>query len=485
MRCYLTHPRLAGLSAAVALALSVGCSAETGLIIEVSASDLAGEPDTLVFFVGAQADQQAFDVPDCGPAIRFTDDASSTERQISVAGRDLTTSPYRLYLSPDSAESMQRDVMVTVVAMQGSTQVGYGRLDGPVSFAADQVRSWPVALSGSTQVDAYLTSAKCLCTDSNAGKLAIVPADDADCDLDVGDFDCDDNNVNVGWSKPEVCGNAIDDNCNAMIDEQVDEDNDGYFTCADDCNDRNPNVYLGAPEICDGFDNDCRQNTERHPDKSECYVENADGACYVGKRYCDDFNWQNGGWQDECQPVGTELHDEASPTLCDEFQICVEDSELYDEAAECADEIFEDVQCTQFVFIDPNSQERYLPCPGAAFLGENLAPGDYCRWVLMGGVEQDGYDVELRGYDGDPIGNDGAVIEACHVRLRVSGIHNGPPEEPPTSEFRIWATADGAPDTHLRVELRAERIPAGIEECPDLGGLSCSSLSPLPPLPAP
>lgn len=81
----------------------------------------------------------------------------------------------------------------------------------------------------------------------------------------------------------EVCGNAVDDDCDGAIDEAdavdtrifyPDADGDGHATgigsvraCSapagylevpvDDCDDAHASVYTGAAETCDGLDNDC------------------------------------------------------------------------------------------------------------------------------------------------------------------------------------------------------------------------------------
>ncbi|HUJ58082.1 MAG TPA: choice-of-anchor L domain-containing protein [Kofleriaceae bacterium] len=63
---------------------------------------------------------------------------------------------------------------------------------------------------------------------------------------------------------PEICGNNIDDNCNGMTDEDVDEDGDGWTTCGGDCCDDESvcsdpvHVNPGAFDVPgDGVDNDC------------------------------------------------------------------------------------------------------------------------------------------------------------------------------------------------------------------------------------
>ena len=94
--------------------------------------------------------------------------------------------------------------------------------------------------------------------------------------------DCDDVNPNVNPGKPELCGNAVDDNCNGQIDEAdavgctpffADNDGDGYgvgtsvclcaadaghsATKSGDCNDAASGIHPGATESCNGLDDDC------------------------------------------------------------------------------------------------------------------------------------------------------------------------------------------------------------------------------------
>ncbi|MGK0362269.1 MAG: hypothetical protein ACI9U2_004589, partial [Bradymonadia bacterium] len=69
----------------------------------------------------------------------------------------------------------------------------------------------------------------------------------------------------------EVCGNAIDDDCDGNTDENFDVDGDGYQSClrcaaevceagVHDCNDTpgsGVNINPGVPEICNGIDDNC------------------------------------------------------------------------------------------------------------------------------------------------------------------------------------------------------------------------------------
>ncbi|MEW8693078.1 MAG: putative metal-binding motif-containing protein [Candidatus Thiodiazotropha endolucinida] len=89
-----------------------------------------------------------------------------------------------------------------------------------------------------------------------------------------GAIDCNDNDASINPGAVENCSDALDNNCNGLVDvadanavacplECTDSDGDGYSieggSCgAVDCDDSNADINPGALEICsDGIDNNC------------------------------------------------------------------------------------------------------------------------------------------------------------------------------------------------------------------------------------
>jgi Leucine-rich repeat (LRR) protein len=86
--------------------------------------------------------------------------------------------------------------------------------------------------------------------------------------------DCNDNDNTVYPGAPELCDAQLND-CNGVtLSGEFDVDGDGYVECAwvgsdptidggDDCNNNNNTVYPGATEVCgDALDNNCDTNTD-------------------------------------------------------------------------------------------------------------------------------------------------------------------------------------------------------------------------------
>ena len=165
--------------------------------------------------------------------------------------------------------------------------------------------------------------AKCLC---NATKQYTSP---------VGG-DCDDNNPEIGPGHTELC-NAVDDNCNGVVDEAnaigckpylKDGDDDGYGVtslslclCAasgdykslnpGDCNDNDATIHPGGLEICDGVDNSCNGIVDEDCDKD------SDGYCNALKPLVGNpFSCPKGGG--DCVDFDPDIHPNAAE-ICDEI----------------------------------------------------------------------------------------------------------------------------------------------------------------------
>ena len=100
--------------------------------------------------------------------------------------------------------------------------------------------------------------------------------------------DCDDFDPGNSPRRIEICDNK-DNDCDLLVDEGFDEDNDGFTLCSlpiPDCDDRDPLKFPGRPEVCDNQDNDCDGIIDGFPTScgvGECH---ATGTCIAGVDDC-------------------------------------------------------------------------------------------------------------------------------------------------------------------------------------------------------
>lgn len=135
-------------------------------------------------------------------------------------------------------------------------------------------------------------------SDDMNGIQAIYGEVDGDGDGYTYSADCDDSDSNVNPAVAEVCGDAIDNNCDGDIDEGCDGDGDGYTESDGDCNDADATINPGATEVCsDGIDQNCDGSD------IDCLDMDNDG----------DGQTENGG---DCDDTRNDVYTGA-PELCD------------------------------------------------------------------------------------------------------------------------------------------------------------------------
>ncbi len=214
------------------------------------------------------------------------------------------------------------------------------------------------------------------------------PTSPADCEL-VGQADCNDANPNIKPGAIEICGNAVDENCDGVvapacvqetycdgmdnnhdgrIDEGCDDDNDDW------CDASAEYVNEPFPAACPRGRGDCNDNNLNiHPLAAEVCGNGVDEDCSGGDLVC--------GSPEICDNIDNDLD-----RLVDEG--CDDDSDRYCDAA-----------MTKPVGV---SVSICVGTPSAADHGNDCNDNDRTIFPGSGDLTCDGIDQDCSGYDGTP-----------------------------------------------------------------------------------
>jgi hypothetical protein len=143
---------------------------------------------------------------------------------------------------------------------------------------------------------------------------------------ECGPIDCNDEDASINPGATEICSDAIDNNCNGLVDtadmnavdcqmECTDNDEDGYSIeggdCGPmDCDDTNADVNPGALEICeDTVDNNCNGATDISDPVCQDNSDNGD-KCEIRWWRCKDKYHHLNKWFDHiCNRDGQDVSD--------------------------------------------------------------------------------------------------------------------------------------------------------------------------------
>lgn len=273
------------------LLLGAGCSEKEGILLNTS-SDMSEPIHSLSFFVGADTiAEEGF----------FTQ--AKVVQDVLVDDRDLASDPFKLFLSPpsDSEDSTEELVVGVVAYNERGDVVGFGYSD-TLRFVSGKVLEWDVSVRALDSESGLQQVGDCLKwrigSPGMYDWIHIGGELDKDCDgvrTDAQEPDCDDTNPKIRPGIEERCGNAIDDNCNQMIDGAEDVDGDGHSPCAPtetemDCDDHNNQVYPALYESCGTTVWGCDDGSIPLSNEGDrCFATDKNGDCFEGALVCSDI----------------------------------------------------------------------------------------------------------------------------------------------------------------------------------------------------
>lgn len=122
-----------------------------------------------------------------------------------------------------------------------------------------------VACTGGPLCESTAVGSVCVdpstCPAPLAGEMPedVCRAPDSDFDgYSVDEGDCDDSDASVFPHAPEHT-DGVDNDCDGLVDEDVDQDGDGWTSDAGDCDDADPGAFPGNPgeHAQDRIDSNC------------------------------------------------------------------------------------------------------------------------------------------------------------------------------------------------------------------------------------
>jgi Putative metal-binding motif/PKD domain len=220
--------------------------------------------------------------------------------KLSVVPREQNRAPSDLTLSPGagvikvndtltfhaSAKDPDGDKLLFTWSIDGDPATGDSRgSESTLAFTPTKEGAYKIAVSVVDDPNAppVITAARVL--------VGALPVETVDADKDgwsagTGPLaDCNDADASVHPGAVDLCGDAIDADCDGLA-KRDDCDGDSWTLANGDCNDDDAEVYPRAAERCDGIDNDCNQLVDEKFELGKvCSV--GIGACASqGKRAC-------------------------------------------------------------------------------------------------------------------------------------------------------------------------------------------------------
>ncbi|NJL44545.1 MAG: hypothetical protein HC945_04525, partial [Nitrosarchaeum sp.] len=212
----------------------------------------------------------------------FTDETMRYElgtekRQILLSSQDLSTQTWQFM----TTSLRIRDVDGNPIgATCGDNILSYGEACEGTQFPEEATCQGLGYLEGTPTCQACLISESgCSCRDKDGDGYG---AQGTGCALHTED--CNDQDAQVRPEAEDVC-DGIDNDCDGIIDNTQDYDQDGYTLCTGDCDESNPQVYPGASETCDGIDNNCNGLI----DETQTGTYDADQDGYLDSNQCSGY----------------------------------------------------------------------------------------------------------------------------------------------------------------------------------------------------